>query len=61
METMSFPLKMLVQPFWPADTSEALMKELEGVMRGEVVKMAGSEDGIVEMEFEAVLAWGWRA
>ncbi|KAF2032856.1 S-adenosyl-L-methionine-dependent methyltransferase [Setomelanomma holmii] len=59
METMQFPL-MLVKMYWPEEKREEYLEELNGVMLGEVVRLAGGEEGSVEMEFKGVCGWGWK-
>ena len=59
MESMQLPL-MIVKGFWLEEKQDGWMKELNEVMYKEVVKVAGGEDGVVEMEFEAILAWAWK-
>jgi hypothetical protein len=60
METMQFPLRM-VMGFWEDLRREGLLEELNEVMLREVTKDAGGEEGVVKMEFVANVAWGWKS
>ncbi|KAH7067159.1 hypothetical protein FB567DRAFT_541870 [Paraphoma chrysanthemicola] len=60
MASMQFPLGIL-RGMWEEvgeEQKDEWMKVLNEVMYKEVVEMVGGEDGVAELEFEAVVAWG---
>jgi len=57
---MHFPLKMIIASFWPEEKREAYVEEVNAIMLKEIEGQVNSE-GIVEMEFEGLCAWGWKA
>jgi hypothetical protein len=59
METMQFPLRMITT-FWDEGKEQQLLEELNEVMLGEVQREAG-DDGVVRMEFDANVGWGWKS
>jgi hypothetical protein len=61
VESMQFPLKMLVAAFWDEDKREEYLAELNGIMLEEVRRRAVVTNGVVEQGFEGILAWGWKA
>jgi hypothetical protein len=60
MESVNFVLP-LIKALWPEDKQDEYVKEVSGLIREEIVRIAGGEDKGVEMEFVGVLAWGWKA
>jgi hypothetical protein len=56
---MQFPLKMILASFWPEDKREDYLKELNEIMTKEVGKKT-NEKGEVELDFEGIIAWGWK-
>jgi hypothetical protein len=61
VESMQFPLKMLVAAFWPEERREEYLEELNKIMLEEVGKRAEATKGVVEQGFEGILAWGRKA
>jgi hypothetical protein len=55
LESMQFPLNM-IKTFWPEDTRDELVKEINPILLKEIEKMV--VDGVVQMEFEGVCVWG---
>lgn len=57
---MQFPLKMIIASFWPEERRERYVEEVNAIMLREVEGQVNDEGG-VEMEFEGLCAWGWKA
>lgn len=57
---MQFPLKMIIASFWPEERRERYVEEVNAIMLREVEGQVNDE-GVVEMEFEGLCAWGWKA
>lgn len=59
MQTMQMVMKF-VGMFWEEGERERLVSEVSGLMLEEAVKDAGGEEGSVEIEFDGIVAWGWK-
>jgi hypothetical protein len=54
---MQFPLN-IIKAFWPEEQRDALVEEINPIMLRELEGM--TVDGVVQMEFEGLCAWGYK-
>lgn len=57
---MVFPLGMMARRWWEEDGRAERLQELNGAMEKVVVEGAG-EGGMVDLEFEGIVGWGWKS
>lgn len=63
VESMSFPFKVVESAFWGGADEETRGRWVEGANENMVkeVKAMQAQDGKVELEFEGILGWAWKA
>jgi hypothetical protein len=59
METMSMMLQLLTR-FWNEDKDSQLIENVRKALLEEAIEQAGGEEGHVYMEFEPIIASGWK-
>lgn len=57
---MQFPLGVIAKTWWDENGRAEDLQELNSIMEKVVAEHAG-ESGEIELEFEAIMGWGWKS